>query len=95
MERSKDTNQKWAKIVAKAWEDEAFKKELLAHPTRILKEHGLADFGGKKNCKILENTSDTVYLVIPEKPKQKLSTAELEKIAAAGSNLDRLDMVTK
>lgn len=70
----------WAKIVARAWEDEAFKKELLKNPEKILEEYEIHHMG--KKCKILENTDDLYFLVLPRKTGA-MSVHELSKIAAA------------
>lgn len=80
--KKKGFNKEWAEIVAKAWMDERFKKELLSHPEKVLKEYGI-DLPGSK-FKVVEDTGNTVHLVLPKKPEGNLSEHELKNIAAAG-----------
>lgn len=89
MQKSNEQN-KWAEIVAKAWHDEKFKKELLTNPEKVLSEHGIK---GIKGVKIVENTNETTYLVLPEKPaKSGLTKDELKKIAAGNQNIQYVPM---
>ncbi len=83
---SDDFKNKWAEIVAHAWMDEKFKKELLANPEKVLAEHGLKI----KGVKIVENAGETNYLILPKKPeKSNLTQDQLVKIAAAAMVLER------
>lgn len=55
-------------IIEKAWSDNAFKLQLLADPkSAIQKEFGI-DIPAEINLKVLEETDDTFYLVLPKKP---------------------------
>ena len=72
---------KWAEIVAKAWMDEKFKQELLANPSKILKEYGIETSG--IDYQIVENTKSKCYFVLPAKPEGNLSEHDLKNIAAA------------
>ena len=71
----------WAEVIAKAWMDPKFKARLLQHPREALEEMGVKLPHGI-HPKIMENTNDQVYLVLPKKPAEKLSEAELKKVAA-------------
>lgn len=53
---SKDIGRGWAKIFAKAWTDEAFKKRLISNPAEVMKEHGV-DAPGQQfhQIKVLES----------------------------------------
>lgn len=73
-----------AEIIARAWSDEAFKKRLLKNPREVLKELGFS-LPEDMELQVVENTAKKVYFVLPLKPKENLSEAELKKIAAAGS----------
>jgi hypothetical protein len=45
--------QEWSKITAQAWEDPAFKTQLITHPNDVLKAHGMG-FPDDYNVKIVE-----------------------------------------
>ncbi|MFI5334953.1 MAG: NHLP leader peptide family RiPP precursor [Chlamydiales bacterium] len=73
----------WAEVVARAWKDDLFKRKLLTRTNEALKEYGLAVPAGV-NLKILEETSTSTYLVLPNKPQEELSETEMKKMVAAG-----------
>ena len=58
----------WAKIVAKAWCDEAFKAELLNNPEQVLKAEG-AEIPEGVHVHVVEeqkpSTAEDVYLYLP------------------------------
>ena len=76
-------------IIAKAKKDEVFRQELLRQPTEtICKEMGLKYVPNGPKFRVLEETPDTFYLVLPMKREQAaaveagaLSDAELETVA--------------
>ena len=70
----------YAKVVARAWSDEAFKAKLKSDPHATLAEHGVAVPPGM-TVKVQENTADTFHLVLPQAPEGELSEADLEKVA--------------
>jgi hypothetical protein len=79
-----------AKIVKKTWENAVFKKELLANPKSVLERELQSIQPGVKlpasiNVKVVEETADTIYLVLPRNPKEalgkELSDSELEAVA--------------
>ena len=57
----------YGQLVARAWQDEAFKQRLLADPQAVLQEHGLPVPAGK-TVRVVEDTADTMHLVLPPKP---------------------------
>jgi hypothetical protein len=67
------------KIIAKCWSDEAFKQKLLADPAATLKAEGVILPAGLE-VQALENTAQTLHLVIPVKPSD-LSDEQLESVA--------------
>ncbi len=77
-----ENGKKWARIIAKAWQDESFKKHLLANPDQVLQEYGLP-IPKKGHVKIVENTETTHHLILPHKPSGAMSEEELNKIVAA------------
>ena len=75
----------WAKIVAKAWCDEAFKAELLSNPERVLKAEG-AEIPEGVHVHVVEeqkpSTAEDVYLYLPP-INQTISLQEEEMKRAA------------
>ena len=64
---AKQKAQSLGRVIARTWTDEAFKKELLADPVRVLAANGVTVPAGT-NVKILEDSNATNYLVLPTKP---------------------------
>jgi len=75
-----ENKNKWAQIVTKAWMDPAFKQKLLSSPEAVFKEYGINCQG--KACKVVEETSSEICLVLPSKPAGQLSDVELRNVAA-------------
>src|SRR6185312_16155436 len=84
----------WAEVVARAWKDDLFKRKLLTRTDEALKEYGLAVPAGL-NLKILEETSNSAYLVLPRKPQEELSETEMKKMVAAGVAVGWLSVITE
>jgi hypothetical protein len=79
-------NELEAKVIAKAWQDEEFKQQLLNHPrATIIQEWGLKDIPDDVDIKVIEENSNTLYIVLPMKPitthGQELSEEQLEAVA--------------
>ncbi len=68
----------YGRIVAKAWNDAAFQRWLLADPGSALREEGIPVPQGME-VRIVENTDRLYYLPLPPKPAG-LSTEELSEI---------------
>jgi hypothetical protein len=65
-----------ARIVARARQDEAFRQELLSHPTEtILKELGLNHTPDGLRFEVLEETCDNLYIVLPPSPDKVAAMA--------------------
>jgi hypothetical protein len=64
---AKQKAQSLGRVIARTWTDEAFKKELLADPVRVLAANGVTVPAGT-NVKILEDSNAINYLVLPTKP---------------------------
>lgn len=82
---SKEQARLWAKVVAKAWADEAYKKKLTSDPQAVLKAEGLNVPDGV-NLAVLEDTASVKHLVLPAMPADAagLDHATLsERLAAA------------
>jgi hypothetical protein len=76
-----DFEYQWSELVARAWDDPAFKAKLLADPAGVLKEQGLAVPPGI-TIKVVENTDKVLHLTLPVKPPaEQLSEEELHRVA--------------
>ena len=75
-----ENNSEFAKIIAKAWRDPAFKAELIANPAAALKAEGIAVPAGMA-VTVVENTDKQFHLVLPPVPTDELSDEALEAVA--------------
>jgi hypothetical protein len=73
----------FAKMVARAWSDPAFKAKLLADPAAALEQAGVRVSAGM-TLKIVEDTDNLTHLILPTAPVGELSEEALEE-AAGGS----------
>ncbi len=74
------------KAIARAWTDDAYRAKLLNEPHAALAEVGIEVPAGV-TIKVVENTADTLHVVLPMAPEgaAELSDEALEK-AAGGSH---------
>jgi Nitrile hydratase, alpha chain len=71
----------YGKVVAKAWSDSVFKAKLLKDPQAVLAEAGVEMPPGVA-VKVVENTQDTMHLVLPAPPPAgELTDEALDKVA--------------
>ncbi len=79
-----DISRLWAKVVAKAWADEAYKTKLMNDPAALLKAEGLPVPPGAQ-LKVVEDTANLRHLVLPALPEDaaSLDHATLEERLAA------------
>ena len=75
-----ENDNQFAKIIAKAWRDPAFKAELIANPAAALKAEGI-DVPAGVTVTVLENTDKQFHMVLPPAPTDNLSEDELEGVA--------------
>ena len=76
-----DSGKAWAKIVAKAWSDEAFKQKLLSDPQGVCQEYGVELPAGAK-LQVHENSANEIHVTLPARPAGELSDQQLEQVAA-------------
>ena len=71
-----------ADIIARAMKDEEFARELRADPRAVI-EREVGKLPEGIEIKLVEETPDTLYLVLPSRPSPsgELSDAELEQVA--------------
>lgn len=62
-----DSRKKMGKVIARAWSDAEYRKRLHSHPHDVLAEAGIAVPKNQK-IKVLEDSADTVHVVIPARP---------------------------
>ena len=62
-------------IIQKAWTDPEFKKQLLSNPESAIKDAFGVDIPKGYKLKVLEETEDTYYLVLPQSPVAKADFA--------------------
>jgi hypothetical protein len=70
-------------LVAKAWKDDALKAELLSDPKRVLNENGM-EMPENLEIRVVENTADTIHLILPPEPSDELSDEILADMSAGG-----------
>lgn len=78
-----EQQKQWAKIIAKAWTDESFKKRLQADPATVLKEEGWTSFPEGIGIRVEEAGENEAIFVIPAKPSgDTMAEAGDERLAA-------------
>jgi hypothetical protein len=80
-ERMATREEKLAPIIAKAWQDEAYRKELVANPKGMLQKEFGVELPESLNIEVLEESPAKLYIVIPPKPTDELSDEQLEGVA--------------
>ncbi|MCW5315517.1 NHLP leader peptide family natural product precursor [Nostoc sp. KVJ3] len=73
-----------ARIIAKAWKDEAYKQELLTNPKAAIEREFGVEFPADVKVQVLEENSTSLHFVLPMSPvaiAQELSEEQLEAIA--------------
>ena len=70
----------FAKVIAKAWRDPAFKAELIANPAAALKAEGL-DVPAGMMVSVVENTDKQFHLVLPPVPSDEPSDESLKAVS--------------
>ncbi|MEC0232405.1 NHLP leader peptide family RiPP precursor [Paenibacillus alba] len=68
------SNELRSQIIQKAWEDEAFKNQLIANPKAALKQAFNITLPDDIKVKAIEETSTEFVLVIPTNPAKVLVT---------------------
>ncbi len=69
-----------AQFMAKVWSDPALKQRLVDNPKAVLREQG-AQIPEATEVRVVENTDQIFYLVLPPKPTDEISDEQLEAVA--------------
>ena len=97
-QEQKEGQELMASIITKAWDDEAFKKELIANPEEAIAKLTGKKFVNDKAQKIVvtdQSNSETIYINIPAKPSMEdleLSDDQLEQVAGGGDFWDNPEL---
>ena len=78
-----DHAKQYQQLIAKCWDDEAFKQRLLADPVETLKAEGIEVPEGVL-VQVVENTAKVMTLVIPARSKDLSDDALCEASGGAG-----------
>ena len=79
-EQRRRLEHQYARIIAKTWQDDAFKKRLAADPVAVLKEYDVEVPPGRQ-VRVVENTDTVFHLVLKQRPAD-LSHEDLDKLVA-------------
>lgn len=75
------------KLIERAWEDEAFKQELLSNPKAVYARESGQEIPKDLEIEVVQETSNKAYLVLPNNPEsvitaeEELSDEALEAVA--------------
>ena len=76
-----DFDKVFAKVIARAWADDAFKQRLVSDPKAVAAEYGFTIPPGMQ-VRVVENTADVTNVVLPRRPTAEvLSDEQLEAVA--------------
>lgn len=77
------------KLIARTWQDEAFKQELLNNHRAAFEKEGIT-LPESIKVAVVEESPNSLYLVLPKKPSEtaELSEAELESVAGGIGLID-------
>ncbi len=77
------------KLIQQAWENEAFKQELLSNPKAVFARESGQELPTNLEVEVIEETANKVYLVLPTNPApditKELSEEALEAVAGGVS----------
>ena len=69
------------KLLVKAWEDEKFKKQLLADPSGVIEKESGQEFPEDCKYEVIQEAANTFELVLPHKPRAVQAAEELSEMA--------------
>ncbi len=82
-EKPKNREEALAPVVAKAWKDEKFKKELISNPKAVINKEFGVQIPDNVNVKVVEENANNLYIILPMKPQREgeLTDEQLEAVA--------------
>ncbi len=86
-EKVKSRGEALAPVIAKAWKDEKFKKDLISNPKAVLNREFGVQFPDNVNVKVVEEDANNLYIILPMKlpGEGELSDEQLESVAGGMS----------
>lgn len=84
-EQQTSRNQKTAAIIAKAHNDDDYREQLLANPKNAIQREFGKELPQGLEVRVVEESSNVVYLVLPPKPVVELSDNDLQAVAGGFS----------
>ena len=76
------------KLITRAWKDEAFAQELRSNPKAAVERELGEKLPEGVEVKVVEESANTIYMVIPEKPKGTEGELSDEQLAAAAGGIE-------
>jgi hypothetical protein len=73
-----DQIKRHAKLVARAWREEEFKRRLKDDPLSVLTEQGVNVPEGTQMVQVLEDTREVKFFVLPTKPPGKFTEDDVQ-----------------
>ncbi len=79
-------------LIAKAMEDESFRKELLENPKSVMESEMAkldteAKLPDEVDIKVIEQPENAIYIVLPTQPNSELSDNELDQVSGGQCSL--------
>jgi hypothetical protein len=74
----------WAKLIARTWDDEGLRAKLLSDPTTVMRAHGM-DIPPGVTVKVVPNTETVMHFALPMKPTAR-DLSEEQLGAVTGGN---------
>ena len=68
-------------LIARAWEDESFRQELIENPKAAYKQETGHDLPEGIQIEVIQETSGTIKMVLPKKPSSLYAEGELTEEA--------------
>ncbi|NEQ20151.1 MAG: NHLP leader peptide family natural product precursor [Microcoleus sp. SIO2G3] len=79
--KCQDRHEFESELIARAWKDEAFKQELVSNPKAVFARELQQEMPEGLEIRVLEETPNTLYLVIPRNPLDTQVTEDLSEEA--------------